>query len=62
MSLNPTVALGLIEVAKTLVQAGFTLLAQAGKTDEEMNQIVAEEKAKFERNRPDVLPDPPPDR
>lgn len=60
MSLSPSVVLGIVEVAKTLVQAGFTLLSQAGKTNEEIDQIVKDQKAEFDRSRPAVLPDRPP--
>jgi hypothetical protein len=55
--MDPVVALKLIELAITGIQGAFSLLEMAGKTAEEIDQIYAEEKAKFMVNRPENLPD-----
>lgn len=57
MPVDPTIALSLIEVAKSLIQGYFTLMRQAGKTEEEIDLIYDAEKEKFEQNKPGDLPD-----
>jgi len=55
--MNPIIAARLIELAIAMLQGFFTLMAMAGKTPEEQEAIYATEKAKFEVNRPELLPD-----
>lgn len=50
-----------IEAVKMAMQLYLTLATQAGMTDEEIDQMLVEERAKFEANRPDLLPKPPED-
>jgi len=51
------IILRLIELAIALLQGFFTLMAIAGKTPEEQEALYASEKAKFEANKPELLPD-----
>lgn len=58
----PTIVIaGLVELAKTSLQAYFQALRLAGKTPEETDVMYQDEKKEFEANAPDTLPDVPPD-
>ena len=57
MSLDPTLAAGLIELAKLSLQGYFSAMRQAGKTEDEINQLFEEEYAGFKARHPDDLPD-----
>ena len=45
------------EVAKILLQGYFSYLRQQGATPEQIDQLYSEEKAQFEANNPDDIPD-----
>lgn len=47
----------LLELAKLLLSGYFQAVKLANKTDEEIDQIYQDEKAKFEQNKPSNLPD-----
>lgn len=47
----------LVQAAMMGLQMIFTNLKLAGKSEEEISNIFDLEKAKFERNHPDLLPD-----
>lgn len=47
----------LVQAAVMGLQMIFTNLKLAGKTDDEIYQIFVAEKIKFQRNRPENLPD-----
>jgi hypothetical protein len=54
-----TVASGaLIELGKVYLQGYFQSMRMAGKTEEEINQLYEAEKAQFQQNRPENLPNP----
>ena len=55
--MDAIVALKLIELGITGVQGAFTLFEMAGKTPEEIDAILAEEKAKYQANKIEDLPD-----
>jgi hypothetical protein len=55
--MDPILAAKLIELAIVGIQGGFTLMAMAGKTEAEIDDIYLEEKRKFVENNPDLLPD-----
>jgi len=55
--MDPIIALKLIELGITGIQGAFSLLEMAGKTPEEIDAIYMEEKAKFQGNKPENLPD-----
>lgn len=45
------------QAAVLLLQTAFQFLATAGKTDEEIDRLFWEEKSKFEKRKPEDLPD-----
>jgi hypothetical protein len=47
----------LVQAAVMGLQMIFTNLRLAGKTDDEINTLFASEKARFDQNRPELLPD-----
>jgi len=55
--MDPIIVLKLIDLAVVGIQGAFSLLEMAGKTPEEIDAIYAEEKAKFQANKPEDLPD-----
>jgi hypothetical protein len=55
--MDPIIAAKLIELGIVGIQGVFTLLSMAGKTPEEIDAIYAEEKVKFQANKPEKLPD-----
>lgn len=57
--MDPIIALKLIELGIAGIQGAFSLLEMAGKTPEEIDAIYAEEKAKFQANKPEDLPEVP---
>jgi len=57
MSIDPTVVIGIIELGKLGLSMYFEAMKQAGKSDEEMEELYKSERAKFYANRPETLPD-----
>lgn len=55
--MDPTIILGLTEVAKLALSAYFQAMALAGKTEEEARQEFLNEQEIFEKNRPELLKD-----
>jgi hypothetical protein len=55
--MDPAIAALLIEGAKFGLQAYFTNMKLAGKTEEEINQVFAAEYAEFKQKKPEDLPD-----
>ncbi len=55
--MNPIILAKLIELGAFGLQAFFTAMNLAGKTPEEIDTIYLTEKAKFEANKPELLPD-----
>jgi hypothetical protein len=55
--MDPAVAALLVEGAKFGLQAYFTNMKLAGKTEEEINALFAAEYAEFKQKRPENLPD-----
>ena len=47
----------ILELAKLTIQTYFSYMKIAGKTDEEIEEIYSEEKAKFTANKPEDLPE-----
>ena len=58
MSIPVPIILGLIELAKAGLQAFFSAMRLAGKSQEEIEEIYQAEKAYFEAHPPESLPDP----
>ena len=48
-----------IEVVRMAMQLYLTLASHAGLTEEEIDKMLASERAKFYANRPDLVPKPP---
>ena len=59
MSIPVPIVLGLIELAKTGLQAFFSAMRLAGKSSEEIDEMYQAEKAYFEAHPPDTLPEVP---
>jgi len=55
--MDPATSALLVEGVKLAMQICFTSMKLAGKTDTEIDQLFWDEKAKFEANRPEDLPD-----
>jgi hypothetical protein len=55
--MDPVTGALIVEGVKLAMQICFTGMKLAGKTDAEIDQLFLEEKAKFDANRPEDLPD-----